>query len=80
MVMFTIIFFNSVADAIRMFCQIALSRKTTNWILVLPFLHFLERDSKPFEPNMHYTGQEFDVWAGLKSLKNVYVTDSQHSR
>ncbi|XP_047672985.1 E3 ubiquitin-protein ligase rnf213-alpha-like isoform X3 [Tachysurus fulvidraco] len=70
----------SVADAIRMFCRIALSRKTTNWILVLPFLHFLERDSKPFERNMCNTGQEFDVWAGLKSFKNVYVTDSQHSR
>ncbi|XP_053495453.1 E3 ubiquitin-protein ligase rnf213-alpha [Ictalurus furcatus] len=71
-----------VADAIRKFCQIALTRKTTNWILVLPLLHFLERDSKPFEPNTHSTGQEFDIWAGLKGLKIplTHVTDSQYTR
>ncbi|XP_058262166.1 E3 ubiquitin-protein ligase rnf213-alpha-like isoform X3 [Hemibagrus wyckioides] len=69
-----------VADTVRKFCHISLSRKITNWILVLPFLHFLERDSKPFEPNMNIAGQEFEVWAGLKRFRNPFVTDSQHSR
>ncbi|KAF5902954.1 E3 ubiquitin-protein ligase, partial [Clarias magur] len=71
-----------VAYAIREFCQIAINIKTTNWILVLPFLHFLEKDSKPFEPNLPLTGQESEVWAGFKKLRNsnAHVTDSQYTR
>lgn len=43
-------------------------------------LHFLERDSKPFEPKTHSTGQEFDVWSGLKGLEIPDVTDSKYTR
>lgn len=73
---------NSVANAIRRFCQTAQIQKTTSWILVLPFLHFLERDSEPFEPNKDCTGNEFDSWAGLKSFRisPAHNIDSEHAR
>ncbi|XP_053368256.1 E3 ubiquitin-protein ligase rnf213-alpha-like [Clarias gariepinus] len=71
-----------VAYAIIQFCQTAINLRTTNWILVLPFLHFLEKDSKPFEPNIPLTGQESEVWAGFKRLKNTnaHITDSEYTR
>ncbi|XP_035389185.1 E3 ubiquitin-protein ligase rnf213-alpha-like isoform X2 [Electrophorus electricus] len=71
-----------VADAVRKFCETAINQKTTTWILIIPLLHLLEGDSKPFEPNSLAIGQEFDVWAGLKRFRipDVHVTDSQHTR
>lgn len=80
MVIVCFFLFNSVAEQVRTFCRIARQRKTTNWILVLPMLHFLERDSKPFEPIKDSAGQDFDVWSGLEGLGNPHVTDSQHTR
>ncbi|XP_066519298.1 E3 ubiquitin-protein ligase rnf213-alpha-like [Hoplias malabaricus] len=70
------------AQNIRAFCQIAIDCRTVNWILIIPLLHFLEGDSKPFEQNQISHGQACNDWAGLKRFKlnEKHLTDSQHTR
>ncbi|XP_072522974.1 E3 ubiquitin-protein ligase rnf213-alpha-like isoform X2 [Salminus brasiliensis] len=72
----------SVAPAVRHFCKLAVDRRFVNWILIIPLLHFLENDSKPFELNSISLEQEFDVWTGLKGLKmhEEHLANSQHTR
>ncbi|XP_076856258.1 E3 ubiquitin-protein ligase rnf213-alpha-like isoform X2 [Brachyhypopomus gauderio] len=71
-----------IADVVRSFCQTAINNKATSWILIIPLLHLLEGDSKPFGPNTLSAGQDFEVWAGLKGFRipNAHTTDSQHTR
>ncbi|KAI4872372.1 hypothetical protein NFI96_033639 [Prochilodus magdalenae] len=69
-----------VVHAVRTFCQTAIKYKAVNWILIIPLLHLLEEDSRPFAPNRLSTGPDFNVWTGLKALKmsDAHLADTQH--
>uniref|UniRef100_W5LFT1 RING-type E3 ubiquitin transferase n=1 Tax=Astyanax mexicanus TaxID=7994 RepID=W5LFT1_ASTMX len=73
---------NVVAHAVRTFCKTAIDKKAVSWIVILPLLHLLEKESKPFESNQLSTEQSLAVWAGLKGFKmhEDHLTDSQHTR
>ncbi|KAG9267741.1 E3 ubiquitin-protein ligase rnf213-alpha [Astyanax mexicanus] len=72
----------NVAHAVRTFCKTAIDNKAVSWIVILPLLHLLEKESKPFESNRLSTEQGLAVWAGLKGFKmhEDHLTNSQHTR
>uniref|UniRef100_A0A8C8GD14 RING-type E3 ubiquitin transferase n=1 Tax=Oncorhynchus tshawytscha TaxID=74940 RepID=A0A8C8GD14_ONCTS len=50
------------------------------WILVIPLLHLLRGDSKPFEAAPLTMNPKSDIWAGLKGIKTPEgYTDSMDS-
>uniref|UniRef100_UPI003AB0D93F E3 ubiquitin-protein ligase rnf213-alpha n=1 Tax=Centroberyx gerrardi TaxID=166262 RepID=UPI003AB0D93F len=64
----------SVADAVEMLCNCARRDNIEKWVLVIPLIHLLRGDSKPFEPVPPVLNPQFDSWTGHKGSKgtNVY--------
>ncbi|XP_067452688.1 E3 ubiquitin-protein ligase rnf213-alpha-like isoform X1 [Thunnus thynnus] len=64
----------SVADAVEILCSSASQRRIEKWVLVIPLIHLLRGESKPFEPVPPVLNPEFDSWSGLRGSKgtNMY--------
>lgn len=60
---------SSVAEEVESLCNVARERSVVSWILVIPLLHLLRGDSKPFEPVPPTMDPPFATWAGLKGIK-----------
>ncbi|KAJ8263859.1 hypothetical protein GJAV_G00142200 [Gymnothorax javanicus] len=66
-----------VVKRLELFCTMALKERVVRWILVLPLLHFLRGDCRPYErlpASFPSIGSGFQVWAGLRE---VSVSDLQ---
>lgn len=60
---------SSVAEEVESLCNVARERSVVSWILVIPLLHLLKGDSKPFESVPPTMDPPFATWAGLKGIK-----------
>ncbi|XP_055725706.1 E3 ubiquitin-protein ligase rnf213-alpha-like [Salvelinus fontinalis] len=58
-----------VSEAIETLFNFARKHGVEKWILVIPLLHLLRGDSKPFEAVPLTMNTKFDIWAGLKGIK-----------
>lgn len=58
-----------VSEAIETLFKFARKHGVEKWILVIPLLHLLRGDSKPFEAVPLTMNPNFDIWAGLKGIK-----------
>ncbi|KAG9334572.1 hypothetical protein JZ751_007508, partial [Albula glossodonta] len=63
-----------VLKTLQDFCNLALKQKIAKWVLVLPLLHLLRGDCRPFETPSPSAGSRFETWAGLQGLS---VSNSQ---
>ncbi|XP_055738567.1 E3 ubiquitin-protein ligase rnf213-alpha-like [Salvelinus fontinalis] len=59
----------SVAEEVKSLCNVAREGNVVSWILVIPLLHLLRGDSKPFEPIPPTMDPPFATWAGLKGIQ-----------
>ncbi|XP_051231949.1 LOW QUALITY PROTEIN: E3 ubiquitin-protein ligase rnf213-alpha-like [Dicentrarchus labrax] len=64
---------NSVADAVEMMCNNARQRHIEKWVLVIPLVHLLRGESKPFQPVPPVLNPQFDSWTGLKGSNGAHV-------
>lgn len=64
--------YSSVADALETLYNIARRDGNETWILVIPLVHLLRGDSKPFEPVPPAIKPELDPWTGPKGFKARY--------
>ncbi|KAL7397817.1 hypothetical protein ABVT39_028331 [Epinephelus coioides] len=80
----------SVADAVEMLCNNARQRQIEKWVLVIPLIHLLRGESKPFGPVPPELNPEFESWTGLSGsnrahsnrdpyLRNVIWTMKEHA-
>ncbi|XP_036840034.1 E3 ubiquitin-protein ligase rnf213-alpha-like isoform X4 [Oncorhynchus mykiss] len=58
-----------VSEAIETLFNFARKHGVEKWILVIPLLHLLRGDSKPFEAAPLTMNPKCDIWAGLKGIK-----------
>ncbi|XP_029582376.1 E3 ubiquitin-protein ligase rnf213-alpha isoform X4 [Salmo trutta] len=58
-----------VAEEVHSLCNVAREGSVLSWILVIPLLHLLKGDSKPFEPIPPTMDPPFATWAGLKGIR-----------
>lgn len=65
---------SSVAEEVKSLCNVAREEGVVSWILVIPLLHLLKGDSKPFEPIPPTMDPPFATWAGLTGIriKDIY--------
>ncbi|XP_037626449.1 E3 ubiquitin-protein ligase rnf213-alpha-like isoform X1 [Sebastes umbrosus] len=61
----------SVADAVQRLCSNARQNHIEEWVLVIPLLHLLRGESKPFEPVPPVLNAQFDSWTGLRRSKGT---------
>ncbi|XP_071342169.1 E3 ubiquitin-protein ligase rnf213-alpha-like isoform X2 [Trachinotus anak] len=62
----------SIADAAEMLCNNARHYNKKEWILVIPLIHLLREESKPFEPVPPVLNPQFESWTGLKWSKGTH--------
>ncbi|XP_008284914.1 E3 ubiquitin-protein ligase RNF213-like [Stegastes partitus] len=60
---------NSVADAVERLCYSAREHHIEEWVLVIPLVHLLRGESKPFEPIPPALNPQVDSWTGLRGNK-----------
>lgn len=60
---------SSVAEEVKSLCNVAREEGVVSWILVIPLLHLLKGDSKPFEPIPPTMDPPFATWAGLTGIR-----------
>ncbi|CAK6972178.1 E3 ubiquitin-protein ligase rnf213-alpha-like isoform X5 [Scomber scombrus] len=60
-----------VADAVGMLCNNARQCQIEKWVLVIPLIHLLRVESKPFESVLPVLNPEFDSWTGLRQSKGT---------
>ncbi|CDQ77482.1 unnamed protein product [Oncorhynchus mykiss] len=58
-----------VTEEVESLCNVAREGRVVSWILVIPLLHLLRGDSKPFEPVPPTMDSPFTTWAGLKEIR-----------
>ncbi|KAK6320904.1 hypothetical protein J4Q44_G00078800 [Coregonus suidteri] len=58
-----------VSEAIETLCNFAREQRVEKWVLVIPLLHLLRGESKPFEAVPLAMNTKLDIWAGLKGIK-----------
>ncbi|XP_041751484.2 E3 ubiquitin-protein ligase rnf213-alpha-like [Coregonus clupeaformis] len=58
-----------VAEEVEGLCNVAREGSVVSWILVIPLLHLLRGDSKPFEPIPSTMDPPLTTWAGLKGIR-----------
>ncbi|XP_047442557.1 E3 ubiquitin-protein ligase rnf213-alpha isoform X2 [Mugil cephalus] len=64
---------NGVADVVEMLCNTARQRTIKKWVLLIPLIHLLREESKPFEPVPCVLSPQFDSWSGLKGSKGTHI-------
>uniref|UniRef100_A0A3B4ULA5 Zinc-ribbon domain-containing protein n=1 Tax=Seriola dumerili TaxID=41447 RepID=A0A3B4ULA5_SERDU len=62
----------SLADAVEMLCSHARHHNIEKWVLVIPLIHLLRGESKPFEPVPLVLNPQFDSWTGFKGSKGTH--------
>uniref|UniRef100_UPI0037E99DD8 E3 ubiquitin-protein ligase rnf213-alpha-like n=1 Tax=Semicossyphus pulcher TaxID=241346 RepID=UPI0037E99DD8 len=62
-----------IADAVEMLCSNAKKQHIEKWFLVIPLIHLLRGDSKPFEPVPPVFNPQFDSWTGLRESKETHI-------
>ncbi|XP_068590976.1 E3 ubiquitin-protein ligase rnf213-alpha [Cebidichthys violaceus] len=68
----------SVADAVEILCNKARQQQIEKWVLVIPLIHLLRGDSKPFEPVPPVSNPQFDSWSGLN--KGTHFNSDNYAR
>ncbi|KAM3618897.1 uncharacterized protein V6R79_000067 [Siganus canaliculatus] len=63
-----------VAEAVEMLCSNARQKHIDKWVLVIPLVHLLRGDSKPFEPVKPVFNPQFAAWTGLKESKQSHLS------
>ncbi|XP_044056409.1 E3 ubiquitin-protein ligase rnf213-alpha-like isoform X2 [Siniperca chuatsi] len=61
----------SVADAVEMLCNNARQHRIEKWVLVIPLIHLLRGESKPFEPVPPALNPQFDSWTAFRGSKGT---------
>ncbi|XP_074524614.1 E3 ubiquitin-protein ligase rnf213-alpha-like [Halichoeres trimaculatus] len=69
-----------IADAVERLCNTAKEHLVDNWFLVIPLIHLLRGDSKPFEPVPPVFNPQFESWTGLKTSTGTNVHRGSHAR
>ncbi|XP_071394340.1 E3 ubiquitin-protein ligase rnf213-alpha-like, partial [Centroberyx affinis] len=69
-----------VADAVEELCSCARRDNIEKWVLVIPLIHLLRGDSKPFEPVPPAWNPQFDSWTGHKGSKGTNVYRDHNAR
>lgn len=67
-----------VADAVETLCHTAMTRRIEKWVLVIPLVHLLRGESKPYEPVPPVLNPQFDSWTGLKRITRTDLYDASH--
>ncbi|XP_041646892.1 E3 ubiquitin-protein ligase rnf213-alpha-like isoform X2 [Cheilinus undulatus] len=60
-----------IADAVEQLCNNAEKHNVEKWFLVIPLIHLLRGESKPFEPVPPVSNPQFDSWTCLKGGKGT---------
>lgn len=58
-----------VADALENLCHTAINHHIEKWVLVIPLIHLLRGESKPFEPVTPVLNPQSESWRGLRGIK-----------
>uniref|UniRef100_A0A3P9CJF2 E3 ubiquitin-protein ligase rnf213-alpha n=1 Tax=Maylandia zebra TaxID=106582 RepID=A0A3P9CJF2_9CICH len=58
-----------VADALENLCHTAITHHIEKWVLVIPLIHLLRGESKPFEPVSPVLNPQSESWRGLRGIK-----------
>ncbi|KAM6938634.1 E3 ubiquitin-protein ligase rnf213-alpha-like [Lycodopsis pacificus] len=69
----------SVADAVEILCNKARHHQIKKWVLVIPLIHLLRGDSKPFEPVPPVSNPQFDSWSGLMGSKGTHFNRDKYT-
>ncbi|XP_042073459.1 E3 ubiquitin-protein ligase rnf213-alpha isoform X2 [Haplochromis burtoni] len=67
-----------VADAVDTLCHTAMTRRIEKWVLVIPLVHLLTGESKPYEPVPPVLNPQFDSWTGLKRITRTDSYGASH--
>nr|XP_046247516.1 E3 ubiquitin-protein ligase rnf213-alpha-like isoform X2 [Scatophagus argus] len=67
-----LVYKKSVADAVEMLCSNARRCHIEKWVLVIPLIHLLRGESKPFEEVPPVFNPQFDSWTGLRSNEGAH--------
>ncbi|CAI5684999.1 unnamed protein product [Oreochromis niloticus] len=59
----------SVADALENLCHTAITHHIEKWVLIIPLIHLLRAESKPFEPVTPVLNPQYESWRGLRGIK-----------
>ncbi|KAK9519509.1 hypothetical protein VZT92_022235 [Zoarces viviparus] len=70
----------SVADAVEILCNKARQHQIEKWILIIPLIHLLRGDSKPFEPVPPVSNPQFDSCSGLMGSKGTHFNRDNYAR
>ncbi|XP_018560281.2 LOW QUALITY PROTEIN: E3 ubiquitin-protein ligase rnf213-alpha-like [Lates calcarifer] len=70
----------SIADTVEMLCNNARQYHIEKFILVIPLIHLLRGESKPFEPVPPVLNPQFDSWTDLKGSKGIHSYRDGSSR
>lgn len=74
------IFWYRIADAVEVLCNTAKEHHVDKWFLVIPLIHLLRGESKPYEPVPPVLNPQFESWTGLKRSKGINVHRDSHAR
>ncbi|XP_014185322.1 E3 ubiquitin-protein ligase rnf213-alpha [Haplochromis burtoni] len=55
-----------------------MTRRIEKWVLVIPLVHLLRGESKPYEPVPPVLNPQFDSWTGLKRITRPDLYDASH--
>ncbi|XP_025754625.1 E3 ubiquitin-protein ligase rnf213-alpha isoform X3 [Oreochromis niloticus] len=67
-----------VADTVETLCHDAMRCSIEKWVLVIPLVHLLRGESKPYEPVPPVLNPQFDSWTGLKRITRTDLYDASH--
>uniref|UniRef100_A0A3Q4I5J3 RING-type E3 ubiquitin transferase n=1 Tax=Neolamprologus brichardi TaxID=32507 RepID=A0A3Q4I5J3_NEOBR len=67
-----------VADTVETLCHTAMRCRIEKWVLVIPLVHLLRGESKPYEPVPPVLNPQFDSWTGLKRITRTDLYDASH--
>ncbi|XP_034559632.1 E3 ubiquitin-protein ligase rnf213-alpha-like isoform X2 [Notolabrus celidotus] len=71
---------NRIADAVETLCNSAKEHRVDKWFVVIPLIHLLRGESKPFEPVPPVFNPQFESWTGLKGIKGTNVDRDRYAR
>ncbi|KAI9517442.1 hypothetical protein NQZ68_004659 [Dissostichus eleginoides] len=69
-----------VADAVEILSNNARQHNIDNWVLVIPLIHLLRGESKPFEPAPPVVNPQLDSWTGLSGSKGTHFNGDNYDR
>ncbi|XP_034002602.1 E3 ubiquitin-protein ligase rnf213-alpha-like isoform X2 [Trematomus bernacchii] len=69
-----------VADAVEILSNNARQHNIDKWVLVIPLIHLLRGESKPFEPAPPVVNPQLDSWTGLSGSKGTHFNGDNYDR